>query len=135
MALLAIFLSLIFSLFVTTSAGTQSKAQDAERQTDINSMDAHLEAYYANNGYYPTFADINNASWRHQNMVGLDDEALKDPAGTASALASAPGKHTYSYKVTGNNGEACNNTTVDCAAFVLTATLGSGQTFTKRSFD
>ena len=90
MTFIALILGILASLVLSTTSGVQTKAKDTERKTDINALDSHLEAYYAENGYYPTLADMNSAAWVQQNMKGLDSEALKDPAGTTTTLSTSP---------------------------------------------
>jgi hypothetical protein len=108
---------------------------DTERQTDIRALHGQIEAYYAQNGRYPTLNDMNSMTFRDQNLIGLDDEALKDPKGTAAILAAKPAKNIYSYDVTGSGNKACNNTNVDCAKYTLTATLDNGSTYTKSNLN
>jgi len=134
MTFIALILGILASLIVTTSSGVQTKAKDTERKTDINAMDSHFEAYYAEYGYYPTLANLNDTNWRHQYLKGLDDEAFKDPDGTSATLAASPAKHVYSYKSVGDSGKPCNNTTVDCTSFTVTATLDQGTSYNKSSY-
>lgn len=110
----------------------QSKARDTERQVDIKAIFSQLEAYYAQNGHYPSLDQINHPAWREQNMSGLDDEALKDPLGAGPELAAKPAAHVYAYQPLGADGKVCDNTTSDCATYTLTATLETGGTFVKQ---
>ncbi len=119
----------------SSSSGLQSKARDTERTTDIKALHGQIEAYYAQYGKYPTLANLNDASWRQHNMIGLDNEALKDPQGSSYTLASKPATHVYSYQVTASNGATCDNKTKDCAKYTLTATLEAGGTFTKANLN
>src|SRR5882757_2720666 len=72
-------IAILATLVIVTFTGIQQKARDSQRQTDINAVDSHVEAYYAQNGTYPTAAMLNDGTWRAANMKGLDAEALKDP--------------------------------------------------------
>lgn len=109
-------------------ASTQMKARDTERQTDIKALHGQLEAFYAQNGYYPGLADVNSSTWRAANLRGLDSEALQDPTGSSAVLASAPATNVYSYQVSG-----CTGT--KCTAYTLTATLEEGGTYVKQSLN
>jgi hypothetical protein len=111
------------------------KAKDTERQTDIKAMHGQIEAYYAQNGFYPTLANLNDANWRSTNLKGLDDEALKDPEGTAKVLAATPAAKIYSYQVSRAGGGTCDNKKNECAQYTLTATLSDGTTFTKQNLN
>ncbi len=103
--------------------GVQSQARDSERQTDINALDSHIEAYYAQYGEYPALAQLNDASWRTKNMQGLDSAALKDPQGSSTMLVSSPRTGAFAYEVDAQHSK-----------FTLTATLEDGTTYTKSSF-
>ncbi len=113
----------------TTSPATgsvQSKAQDTERKTDINAIESHANAYYAQNGFYPTLANINSVSWRTINMKGLDPEALKDPNGTSATLGAVAGATQYGYVAMDCEAEGCQGIT-------LTAKLSDGIVYKKVS--
>jgi type II secretory pathway pseudopilin PulG len=111
--------------------GSTMTAADTERETDVRALHAQIEAYYATYGYYPSFSDLNTASWRSLNMKGLDNEALVDPDATTATLATGPVSGRYAYEPLGAGGKACNNTTVECTTYTLTATLSTGETFEK----
>lgn len=128
-------IGILAALVITTFTGIQRKARDTERQTDIKAVHGQVEAYYAQNGRYPTLANVNDSSWRSSNMKGLDAEALKDPKGTASTLASAAAANVYSYDVQRSGGGTCDNSTNDCAEYTLTATLEGGGTYTKTNLN
>jgi hypothetical protein len=95
-------------------------------------LHGQIEAYYAQNGYYPTLANINTASWRATNMKGLDAETLKDPDGSASSLAASPAVHVYSYEAIPTG---CDNVKTQCIDYTLTATLDSGGTYVKQALN
>jgi hypothetical protein len=115
------------------SNSLNSKAADTERKTDINALHSQLEAYDAENGYYPTLASLNDPAWRAANMKGLDSEALKDPSGTTAKLAASPAKGVYAYAV---KPLACDNGTHgNCTGYTLTATLDDGTTYAKQDLN
>lgn len=122
-------IGILAALVITTFTGIQKKARDTERQTDIKAIHGQLEAYYAEQGKYPTLANMNDATWRADNVKGLDLDALKDPRGTASTLVDSVQADAYAYEVEASDDTACDNSTKDCAKYVLTATLESGGTF------
>jgi general secretion pathway protein G len=129
-------IGILAALVITTFTGIQKKARDTERQTDIKALHGQLEAYFAQNGKYPTLANMNDRAsggFLATNMKGLDKEATKDPKSTASGdaqynLAGAAAANVYSYAVTPTD---CNNTTTECTGYKLTATLEGGGTFEK----
>jgi len=115
------------------SSGKSTRAHDVERETDIKALHGQVEAYYAQNGRYPTFANLNDPTFRKNNMQGLDDEALKDPGGTEAKLAAMPIANAYAYAPTP---VGCSNTAKnDCSGYVLAATLEAGGTYTKSALN
>ena len=123
-------IGILAALVIVTYNGIQQKARDTERKTDVNAVASHLEAYNAQNGRYPTLADVNDSTFRSANMKGLPDDALKDPKGSSTALCGSVGANCYAYVVSPSG---CDNSTTDCASYVLTATLESGGTYVKNS--
>lgn len=113
-------IGILAALVITTFSGIQQKGRDTERQTDIKALHGQLEAYYAQNGRYPTLADVNSGTFRSANLKGLDAEALQDPKGSAQTLVAAATANSYAYVVAPTG---CDNTTTDCAGYTLTATL------------
>ena len=118
-----------------SSSGINIKTRDTERQTDIKTLHSQIEAYYAQNGKYPTLANMSNSTFRASNMKGLDSEALKDPSGAQTLLVSSPVKNYYSYAVTSSAGATCDNVKTECAQYTLTATLEAGGTYTKANLN
>src|SRR3982751_4821398 len=74
-------IGILATLVIVTFTGIQQKARNSQRQTDINALDSHLEAYYAQTGSYPSFAVLTSSGWQAANMKGLDPAALVDPKG------------------------------------------------------
>lgn len=129
-------IGILAGLVVTTFTGIQQKARNTERQTDIKAIHGQVEAYYAQNGKYPTLGNLNDGTWRTANMKGLDADALKDPKGTASTLVATAAANSYSYAVFAADGTtACDNSTNDCAVYTLTATYEGTGTYTKTNLN
>jgi prepilin-type N-terminal cleavage/methylation domain-containing protein len=131
-------------LVITTYSGIQAKARNAKRQTDIQSLQTQLEAFFSQNGYYPSLGDMNNATWRGTNMKSLDQNALVDPSSncdpsTSSCLVASPQLKAYSYAVTDSSGNPCETTDTNCAKYTLTAsyegTVNNQSTYTKSNLD
>jgi type II secretion system protein G len=126
-------IGILAALVVVTYNGIQQKARDTERKTDVNALHGQLEAYQAQNGRYPTLANMNDSAFRAANMKGLDPAALQDPKGSAQTLADTAGANVYSYAVTPAN---CDNAAGgDCLQYTLTATLEGGGTYVKQSLN
>lgn len=126
-------IGILAALVIVTYNGIQQKARDTERKTDINAIASHLEAYNAQNGRYPTLANVNDGTFRSANMQGLDSAALQDPKGAAQTLAAAPAANTYSYVPAPANCD--NGAGGDCLQYTLTATLEGGGTYVKQSLN
>ena len=129
-------IGILAGLVITTFTGIQQKARNTERTTDIKAIQAHLEAYNAQAGMYPTLANMNDATWRSTNTKGLDADALADPkAPTVKTLVAAPVANAYSLQVFQADGStACTNAVgAECAVWTLTATLEGGGTYVQKS--
>jgi len=127
-------IGILAGLVITTYNGIQQKARNTERQTDLKALQGQLEAYTAQNGRYPSTADLgttsaSNVTFIQANMKGLDKEALRDPKAAAGnySLASTPTANEYSYAPTNDAGTACDDSgTNDCTHYVLTAEQEGG---------
>ncbi|GAC1387027.1 MAG: hypothetical protein NVS1B7_6220 [Candidatus Saccharimonadales bacterium] len=128
-------IGILAALVINTFVGIQQKARDTKRQTDIRALYSQAEAYYTQNGKYPTLANFNDATWRANNIKGLDQEALKDPRSNSYVLVAAPVVNSYAYAVSASDGTACDNSTKDCVQYTLTATLESGGTFVRTNLN
>ena len=53
-------IGILAALVITTFTGIQQKARDTERETDIKALQGQIEAYYAQNGNYPTRTNVND---------------------------------------------------------------------------
>src|ERR1041384_8245781 len=93
-------IGILAALVVTTYNGIQQKARDTERKTDINALHGQIEAYSAQNGKYPTLGNMNDSTFRTNNLKGLDPAALQDPKGTTQALCGTATADCYIYATT-----------------------------------
>lgn len=107
------------------SGSGSSAVKDTERQTDLNAIQSQLEVYFTENGFYPTFSQLSSLTWRQANLKGVDESAFKDPDGTSSSLSASPKAGIYAYQPTP---AGCNNVTVQCQHYTITATLSTGKT-------
>jgi peptidyl-prolyl cis-trans isomerase B (cyclophilin B) len=143
--MLMVVLGVLFAFVLMNSSGIQGKSRDTQRKTDIIALQSHVETYYAENGHYPTYAQLNDSSWRDTNMKGLDPEALTDPDGNSiGSIAATAGPKTYGYVPTHDDGSLCAATGIanddNCTKYTLIAVLESPQTdgsliYTKSSED
>jgi prepilin-type N-terminal cleavage/methylation domain-containing protein len=129
-------IAILATLVIVTFTGIQQKARDSQRQTDVTAVDQHLEAFYADNGYYPTVTDLGNSTWVANNMKGLDPQALISPDGKAivgAAGTGGSGGWAYGYTTTDCTAGDPSSTSNECTSFELTANLEGGGNFTKSS--
>ncbi len=128
-------------LVITTYSGIQAKARNAKRQSDIASLQTQLEAFYSQNGYYPSLTDMNNATFLSSNMKSLDQEALVDPSNPTNSktLVATPAAKSYAYTVTTSSGGSCESDDTTCAEYTLTATyegtVNGSTTYSKSNLD
>jgi type II secretion system protein G len=140
-------IGILATLVITTYSGIQSKARDTKRQTDINALQGQLEAYYAQNGKYPTQANMEDTTWVTANLKGLDLAAMqppqwstssscKDSAGKAVTQTATSTTQCYQYTALPDSGSGtCDNSTADCTKYTLVAHLESGSDYTKSSLN
>lgn len=125
-------IGILAGLVITTYSGVQENARNTERQTDLKAIQGQLEAYYAKNGTYPSATLVNDDTWRHANMKGLDDQALRDPKGAVGSkllVDTAASATQYGYQGWSDSGKttACTDSgsgdtaTSDCLKYTLTA--------------
>jgi prepilin-type N-terminal cleavage/methylation domain-containing protein len=138
-------IGILAALVVTTYNGIQQKARDTERKTDIKALHGQLEAYQAQNGKYPTLANVQDRAWVQANMKGLDLAAMQDPKWSSTdscknsatpveaVVAGSASSHCYVYAPTDGSGAACDNTATDCVKYTLTAALEDNTTFSQNS--
>ncbi|HEU4967123.1 MAG TPA: prepilin-type N-terminal cleavage/methylation domain-containing protein [Candidatus Saccharimonadales bacterium] len=138
-----IIIGILATLVIVTFTGIQAKARDSKRQTDLNAVDSHVEAFFAQYGFYPSLADLQSATFLSTFLKGFDPAALTDPKG--GALSATVGGTNYGYVASGSDAAGtCSNTTATtitsgvpqdngCSKFVITADLEGGGTFVKQS--
>jgi type IV pilus assembly protein PilA len=128
-------------LVITTYSGIQQKARNAKRQSDMQALQTQLEAFYSQNGYYPSLTDMNSQTWLAANMKSLDQEALIDPSNTSSSktLVAAPVAKSYAYAVSNSAGTSCESDDTTCAQYTVTATYegtdNGASTYSKSNLD
>jgi len=130
-----IIIGILATLVIVTFTGVQAKARDSQRQTDIEALDSHVEAFFAEKGYYPSYADLTDSSWVSTNLKGLDPASLVDPkGGSIQAGASDASHYGYTVSTGGATPASCETDDTTCQAFTLEATMESdGSTFSKAS--
>ena len=111
-------------LVITTYSGIQAKARNSKRTSDVKSLQTQIEAWFSQNGYYQSLADMNSSSWLSTNMKSLDTNALVDPSNATQSktLVSAPVAKSYAYQPLNSGGTSCESDDTTCVKYTLTAT-------------
>lgn len=128
-------------LVVTTYGGIQAKARNTKRSADVSAVQTQLEAFFSQSGYYPSLADMNNATWLTTNMKSLDTGALIDPSNATQSktLVVTPAAKSYAYAPLNTGGTSCEADDTTCATYTLTATyegtVNGSSTFVKKNLD
>jgi prepilin-type N-terminal cleavage/methylation domain-containing protein len=145
LVVVVVIVGILGTLVALSYSGVKTRERDAERQTAINTLQSHLEAYYASESQYPLRAQLNNAQWRSDHIPELVPGTLRDPLWNNEVadctkdgqpiLTNKPGRDCYAYQVTGPEGAGCNNADVKCAHYTLTATFENGETYVKTSLN
>ena len=121
-------IGILAALVITTYGGIQAKARNGKRASDIQSVQTQIEAFYAQNQYYPSLTDLNSQAWRVTNMKSLDNISLVDPSSTCNpnttaCVTLAVAAKSYSYQVGDAAANAsCEAVDTNCAQYILTAT-------------
>ncbi|MDL2362932.1 MAG: prepilin-type N-terminal cleavage/methylation domain-containing protein [Patescibacteria group bacterium] len=127
-------------LVITTYSGIQGKARNSKRQTDLAALQTHLEAFYNDNGFYPTLTEVNDTTFVAAKFKGLDVTAFIDPSNPTQSktMAAAPVAKSYAYEVKDAAGAVCTVDT-NCTKYTLTATyegtVNGSTTYVKNSLN
>ena len=129
-------------LVITTYSGIQAKARNSKRQSDVKSLQTQLEAFFSQNGYYPSLTDMNSATFLSANIKSLDQNALIDPSNATQSktLVDTPVAKSYAYHVRQADGAtSCEADHTTCATYTLTATyegtVNGSSTFAASNLD
>lgn len=134
LVIIMVVIGILAALVLVTYNGISQKDRDTERKKDIDTLYGQLESYQAQtqNSVYPTLANVNDSSWRNDNMKNLDPAVLQDPKGKSRALVAIPVANSYAYAPTPSK---CDNAANgNCISYTLTATLEGGGNYIKQSF-
>ncbi len=132
-------IGILSTVLVLTYSGVKVRQQNTARITGIKLIQSNLETFYAQSGFYPTLSEMNSASWTKTNLKTLEASDLQDPNAKSNStnFADGPTINQYSYQPTAIDGTSqCDNKTIPCAQYTLTATLGGNSgTFAEKSLN
>lgn len=132
------------TIVLTKFSEIRQSTRNDQRKTDITTIQTGVDIYKASNGKYPSLSQINNADFRKTNLKSISQASLQDPKWSSkNKLCSSsktaliqdsikPDTGCYGYAVSPAN---CDNASIDCTSYTLTANLEPSQTFSKQSSD
>lgn len=110
-----VIIGLLALLVLNNVGGATDDARDVQRKDDIAKMSSQLEIYQAENGNYPTEANMEDNAWVDSNL-SIDTGATVDAGGAAINATGG-----YSYTTTPANCD--NGTGGECTSYTLTGDL------------
>ncbi len=133
--IIIITIGLLVGIFFTTFTDIGRKRRNSERQQDVKTIQHAIEDYYSQKERYPSLAQINDVNWRSKNIKSLSNDDITDPSSKQSALSPAPAAKVYSYAPATTDGAPCDNVTLDCMKYVLTATQEDAEAYAKNNYN
>ncbi len=128
-------IGILATLVIVTFTGIQQKGRNSQRQTDIGAIASHLAKYYAEEGSYPTLAQMQDTAadgFLKTDMKGLPIDALDDPkAAKGTGLKGSPSATEYGYEPA--PASCAPKTATPCESFTLTGWL-EGKSDTDKAY-
>jgi len=128
LVLLAILVIILAGILISAYSGIRIRERNNTRITDIKLIQRNLEIFYARSGFYPSLSEMNSPSWTSTNIKQIPGSNLIDPSSKTNKqlFTASPTKTNYGYSVASSSGTSCNNQTIACNQYVLTANLEGG---------
>lgn len=144
--IIGVIVVILATLVAMTNSGVRARNRNADRQAGIETIQNHLEAYYAQTSKYPSIAELNSPQWRQENIKKLPAGNIRDPLWTKSnkactstdgnaIFASQPAENCYTYESTATDGTSCETEEVICTQYTLTTILEGGEKYVKSSLN
>ena len=132
-------IGVLITVLVLTYSGIQTKQRNSIRINNIKLIQANLETFYVQSGFYPTLDELNNLTWTKNNLKNVDPSVLQDPSSKPNTprFNVSPKLYVYSYQPTASNGtSSCDDKTIACGKYTLIATLeGNTGIFSQKSLN
>lgn len=119
--IVAVIVAILFAISFVAYDTVANKSLQVERIADVKAISISLEAYYANNGHYPTLSELNDPTWRQNNDINVMEQTLTDPQNTFATLTATPTKDSYTYQAYTADGADCK-ISINCKKFIITYT-------------
>jgi Tfp pilus assembly protein PilE len=144
--IIGVIVVILATLVAMTNSGVRARNRNADRQAGIDTIQNHLETYYAQTSKYPSITELNNPQWRQENTKKLSIGNIRDPLWTkenqactgpdgSAIFASQPTDNCYTYESTATDGTPCETEEIICTQYTLTAILEGGEKYVKSSLN
>jgi len=125
--------AILAAISIVAYNGIQSRARDAERAQDITSIQKVLELYYIDKVTYPTTAQIQDSTWRKDNLSFQGEGIFINPQDTGSASSIIASGSTvplnkYSYYAVIDSGGAVCTASTGCTGYRMAWKLEANPT-------
>jgi Tfp pilus assembly protein PilE len=138
LVLLSVVVIVLASILISAYGGLRIREHNNTRIADMKTLELNLEIFYARSGFYPSLAEINSPTWTSANIKQVPPSDLIDPGSKTNIqlFTQIPTKTNFGYDVSSSSGSICNNKTVACNQYVLSAVLEGGSgTFKEKSLN
>lgn len=138
LVLMAVLVLVLASVLAATYGGIRERQRNNQRINDLKSIQINLETFYANHGFYPTINDLNSSTWTSKYLKGIPSSDLINPSSRTNRqdFTTNATKTTFGYNVTAANNKSCNDQTVACSDYTLTAIQeGGSSTYSLQSLN
>ena len=125
---LSVIVIILASLLISTSSGVRIRERNNTRIADIKTLQLNLEIFYARNGFYPSLTEMNEPHWTAENLKQVPPSDFIDPSSKTNVqlFTTSSTKTNFGYNVSSSSGAVCNNKTIACSQYILSASLEGG---------
>jgi len=138
LVLLAVVVIVLASILISAYGGLRIRERNNTRIADMKTLELNLEIFYARSGFYPSLTELNSPTWTSANIKQVPAGDLIDPGSKTNTqlFLQSSTKTNFGYDVSSSSGTTCNNKTVACNQYVLSAVLEGGSgTFKEKSLN
>lgn len=138
LVLLGVIVIILASILLASYSGIRIRERNNTRISDIKTIQQNLEIFYARSGFYPSLDEMNTPSWTNANVKQIPKSDLIDPSSKVKTqlFTTKSTKTNFGYNVSSTTGASCDNKTVACSQYILSATLEGGSgIFTEKSLN
>jgi Tfp pilus assembly protein PilE len=126
--LMAVLVLVLASILAATYGGIRERQRNNQRIDDLKTIQINLETFYASHSFYPTLNELNNKIWTSKYLKGVPSSDFVNPSSTTNRqdFSVNSTKTTFGYNVLSSSGKTCNDQTIACSDYTLTATQEGG---------